>query len=144
MNPHEGAVPLAHAGRTVVLRFTWRAVASLQAEWGMDAYADRISRAINLRVVDDMAQLIAITGGITPAEAMEWSPPMTEAATALGQAWLTFWVGPAKAEEAAAGAEADPLMSRSILSQLRSMLGSVRGSAGTNSGTARATRPASA
>lgn len=143
-NPHEGTVQLAHAGRTVTLRFTWRVVASLQAEWGMEAYADRIGRAINLRVVDDMAELLSRCAGITADEARDWSPPMTEAATALGQAWLAFWVGPQKAEEAAASAEADPLMSHPILSRLRSMLRFGPGSAGTNSGAPPATRPASA
>lgn len=142
MNPHEGTVLLAHAGKTVTLRFTWGAIGALQGEWGAQ-YADRIAQALNERKVDDLAELAARASGMTIEAVKEWSPPIIDTVTAISDAWAVAWVGADKAMSAKEGeGEENPRKAPSMWSRLRSALHSAPASAGPNSGHSPLTRRA--
>jgi hypothetical protein len=135
MSEWDGRVQLAHTGRTVTLQFTWAVIADLQTAWGPDAYAKRIADALDNRIVPDLAELVARSGGLSADDVMAWSPPLVETATALQEAYAAAWLGPKRLRQVreAAGEEgANPR--RQTLLMLLSRLRSGRGFGGATSG----------
>lgn len=139
MNPHLDAVPLTHAGRTVTVRFTWRALEVLQRDWGKE-WSARFAEALGHETITDMAELLAVTTGMTPDEVKDWSPPTSVAAAALWDAYAMTKLGQKPVAE---GEAENPLKARSILSKASAVLRSVQAWAGPNSGKAPLTPPAS-
>jgi hypothetical protein len=133
MNPHLDAVPLSHAGRAVVIRFTWRALKVLQREWG-DGWRERFASALTTENVDDLAALVGITSGMSPEEVEEWSPPLTPTVKALWDAYAFLKTGEAAPQEGEA--DANPRRAQSILSKASAALRYALASAGPNSGKA--------
>lgn len=141
MNPHIDAVPLVHAGRTATVRFTWRALEIIQRDWGK-GWPARFSEALGHETVSDMAELLALTTGMTVDEVMDWSPPTSVAAAALWDAYGMTKLGQKPATQAE-GEAANPLMARSILSRASAVWRSAQAWAGPSSGKAPPTPPAS-
>jgi hypothetical protein len=141
MNPHIDAVPLAHAGRTATIRFTWRALTVLQRDWG-DEWTRRFVDALSLEKVDDLAELVAIASGMTAEEVMDWSPPTAVTVAALWDAYGLTKLG-RKPEADEAEATENPLGARSILSKASALLRFARVSPGPTSGSKPPTPPAS-
>lgn len=141
MNPHLDAVPLAHAGRTATIRFTWRALKVLQRDWG-DEWTRRFVDALSLEKVDDLAELVAIASGMTADEVMDWSPPTAVTVAALWDAYGLTKLGKKPEPEGEASSE-NPLMARSILSKASALLRFARVSPGPTSGSKPPTPPAS-
>jgi hypothetical protein len=139
MNPHLDAVPLAHAGRTAMIRFSWRALQVLQRDWG-EGWSQRFVDALTGEKVEDMAALISITSGMSVDEVMDWSPPTSIASAALWDAYSLTKLGQKPAEE---GAAQNPLKALSRLSKVFAGLRFGPGSAGPNSGNRPPTQPAS-
>ena len=133
MNPHLDAVPLAHAGRTATIRFTWRALKVLQREWG-DNWRERFANALTSENVDDLAALVSITSGMGADEVEEWSPPLLTTVKALWDAYSLLRTGEAAKPEGEAGE--NPRQAQSILSKASAALRFALASAGTNSGKA--------
>jgi hypothetical protein len=141
MNPHLDAVPLAHAGRTVTVRFTWRALEVLQRDWGKE-WGARFAEALANETIGDMAELVAITTGMTTEEVMDWSPPTSLTVQSLWDAYAMIKLGTKPKPEGEVDAE-NPLKARSILSVASAALRSARAWAGPNSGKAPRIPPAS-
>jgi hypothetical protein len=140
MNPHIDAVPLAHAGRTVTIRFTWRALAVIQREWG-DEWSARMVAAFEGRKVEDLSELIAVTAGMTLDDVNDWSPPLDPSIKALYEGYLITKTGE-KPRAAVAGDE-NPPKAQTILSKASAVLQYVLGLDGPSSGTKPPTQPAS-
>lgn len=143
MNPHIDAVQLVHAGRTVTVRFTWRALETLQREWG-EGWGERFVTACTTENVADLAELMAVATGMTADEVKDWCPPTQMTAQALWDAYAFVKLG-RKDSEAEAG-ENDPANPRLMLgmaSKASAVLRYVRGLAGRRSGTVHPTPPAS-
>lgn len=115
MNPHVDAVLLAHAGRTVTLRFTWRVLKVLQRDWGAD-WTRRFADAMTLEKVDDLAELLALLTGMSQDEVMDWSPPTAITVQALWDAYGMVKLGQKPQSEDEASTE-NPQKARSILSK---------------------------
>jgi hypothetical protein len=141
MNPHLDAVPLAHAGRTVTVRFTWRALEVLQRDWGKE-WGARFAEALANETIGDMAELVAITTGMTTEEVMDWSPPTSLTVQSLWDAYAMIKLGTKPKPEGEVDAE-NPLKARSILSVASAALRSARAWAGPNSGKTPRMPPAS-
>lgn len=142
MNPHIDAVPLSHAGRTVVIRFTWRALKVLQRDWGKE-WAPRMVEALQTDNAADLAELVAITTGMTAEEVEDWSPPLNAASKAVWDGYMILKTGQAEAPATAEGEAENPRRAQSILSKAHAVLRSVQVWAGPNSGKAPPTPPAS-
>lgn len=142
MNPHVDAVPLAHAGRTATVRFTWRALKVLQRDWGKD-WQPRFVEALTTENVEDLEELVALTTGMTAAEVEEWGPPINATVKALWDGFAILKTGQAEQPQGAANGDQNPPKARSMLSTASAVLHAVRAWAGPSSGTARPTPPAS-
>lgn len=141
MNPHIDAVKLSHAGRTAVLRFTWRALQVLQRDWG-DDWRDRISTTLEKERIDDLSALVALLSGMSQDEVMDWSPPLVLAGQACLDAYMILKLGRKDAEAGETAAE-NPRMSLPLLSRMSAVWRSALASAGRASGAARHTQHAS-
>lgn len=135
MNPHIDAVPLSHAGRTATIRFTWRALKVLQREWGGE-WQERFVLALQNDIPGDLAELVAITTGMTPEAVEEWSPPLNITTKALWDAYMILKTGQEAKPQPAEGEAENPQQARSILSIAHAALRSVQGWAGPSSGKA--------
>lgn len=141
MNPHLDAVPLAHAGRTAVIRFTWRALKVLQREWG-DEWTRRFVDAMSVEKIEDLEYLVAVTTGMTAQEVEDWSPPTAVTVAALWDAYGLSKMGHKPKPEGEA-ADENPQKAQSILSRASALLRFARVSAGPTSGSKPPTPPAS-
>ena len=139
MNPHIDAVPLAHAGRTATIRFSWRALQVIQRDWGVD-WPERFSEALDKGKVEDLSELIAITTGMSQDEVMDWSPPLMPTVKALWDAYAITRTG--QKDASPEGDPENPRNARSILSKASALLHFVQASAGRNSGSKPPTPPA--
>lgn len=115
MNPQIDAVLLAHAGRTVTLRFTWRVLGVVQRDWG-DEWTRRFADALTLEKVDDLAEIVALLTNMTKDEVLDWSPPTAITVQALWDAYGILKLGRKPKPESEADAQ-NPPTARSILSK---------------------------
>ena len=101
MNPLTGECPVQLGDQTYTLRFTWAAVAEVQAAYGDDPK------------LEDMATLAAVGAAglrahhpeMTAERLMELSPPIFPFQVAIRQAWEWAWCGPGGAAGMAKEAE---------------------------------------
>ena len=104
MNPLTGECPVDICGQTYTLRFTWSAVAEIQAAYGDDPK------------LEDLATIAAVGAAglrhhhpeMTAERLAELSPPIFPLRMALQQAWEWAWCGPEGAAGLAKGSKADP------------------------------------
>lgn len=88
----EGRVYLRHAGREIIFRFDWWAIASMQEEWG-DAFLETAAKGLDQLDVQTLAQMAAFGSGKNSGDVMDMSFPIVPLADALGRAWRAAWRG---------------------------------------------------
>lgn len=128
------------AGTSIVVRFTWSAVAALQAEHGKLEAFRYMGATLRDRGVEDIAKLIALASGLSVEKIMADCPPLNPAIDALQDAWLAFLYGPdKKAPEDRQDANPPQGQSTSFGARLMELFG--LGSAGLNSGPSQPSKP---
>lgn len=128
-------------GTSIVVRFTWAAVAKLQAKYGNLDCFKRMGAVLAERDLVGISEIVAAgVEGHTGESFMALSLPLNPTIEAAQDAWLIFLWGPEK-KEAEGRQDANPPKAQptSFVPRLLRLLG--RASIGPNSGTSQPSKP---
>lgn len=87
-----GSVKFSFVGGSYDIRFSWAAIAKLQAMHG-DNFLDRVSDALDKKDINSVCEILSVAAGLPRSEIMAASPPILPAVSAMALAWAVAWRG---------------------------------------------------
>lgn len=87
-----GSVKFSFVGGSYDIRFSWAAIAKLQAMHG-ESFLDKVSDALDKKDINSVCEILSVATGLPRHDIMAASPPILPAVSALALAWAVAWRG---------------------------------------------------